>query len=75
MSARLLLVRLVLRAVSGRAGRSAQAAERHLSVGMDFLRFLLLAQRQRCGCAGAARPRGPAYWLVERAPARREEMR
>jgi hypothetical protein len=43
----LLLVRLVLRAVTGCAGRGAEATERHMSLGMDGKRQLLSAQRQR----------------------------
>jgi hypothetical protein len=45
MSARLARVRVVLRAVSGRTGHSGQAAQRHLSVGVDIVGVVLSAQR------------------------------
>jgi hypothetical protein len=45
MSARLLLVRVVLRPLAGGAGRGAEAAERDMSVGMDVVGVVLSAKR------------------------------
>ena len=43
-----------MRPVAGRAGRGAEAAERHVSVGMDVVGLVLLAKWQRALVAASS---------------------